>query len=65
MEKFNLVEKIAVISKKASVSTEVNIIKWFNREEKYDIRTWQGDKPLKGIALSVEELKRILDELDI
>ena len=65
--KYEIVEKIAVLSESSKGWTkELNLIKWNDRDPKYDIREWSpdGSKMGKGITLSEEEvavLKKALD----
>ena len=57
--KCEIVEKIAVLSESSKGWTkELNLIKWNDREPKYDIREWSpdGSKMGKGITLSDEEI---------
>ena len=57
--KYEIVEKIAVLSESSKGWTkELNLIKWNDREPKYDIREWSpdGSKMGKGITLSDEEV---------
>ena len=63
-----IIEKLGVISEGKSGVKEFNIIKWYNKKAKYDIRLWKGDKAGKGITLTKEEikvLKKILDNIEI
>ncbi|MDO9545575.1 MAG: PC4/YdbC family ssDNA-binding protein [Pelolinea sp.] len=69
--KFEIIEKIGVLSKsdKGWVK-ELNLIRWNDREPKYDIRDWSpdGQTMSKGITLSKEELaalKEILKKIDM
>ena len=68
--KYEIVEKIAVLSESSKGWTkELNLIKWNDREPKYDIREWSpdGSKMGKGITLSEEEvavLKKALASRD-
>ena len=58
--KYEIVEKIAVLSESSKGWTkELNLIKWNDREPKYDIREWSpdGSKMGKGITLSDEEVE--------
>ena len=65
--KYEIVEKIAVLSESSKGWTkELNLIKWNDRDHKYDIREWSpdGSKMGKGITLSDEEvavLKKALE----
>jgi len=57
--KYEIVEKIAVLSESSKGWTkELNLIKWNDRDPKYDIREWSpdGSKMGKGITLSDEEV---------
>ena len=68
--KYEFVEKIAVLSESSKGWTkELNLIKWNDRDPKYDIREWSpdGSKMGKGITLSDEEvavLKKALASRD-
>ena len=48
-------------------SKELNLISWNDREPKYDIRDWspEHEKMSKGITLSVEELRKLKDLLNM
>ena len=65
--KYEIVEKIAVLSESSKGWTkELNLIRWNDRDAKYDIREWSpdGSKMGKGITLTNEEaavLKKALD----
>ena len=65
--KYEIVEKIAVLSESSKGWTkELNLIKWNDRDPKYDIREWSpdGSKMGKGLTLSDEEvavLKKALE----
>lgn len=69
--KYEVIEKIAVLSESSKGWTkELNLIKWNDREAKFDIREWSpdGSKMGKGITLSDEEvavLKKALDSREI
>jgi hypothetical protein len=68
--KYEIVEKIAVLSESSKGWTkELNLIKWNDRDPKYDIREWSpdGSKMGKGITLSDEEvavLRKALESRD-
>ena len=65
--KYEIVEKIAVLSESSKGWTkELNLIKWNDRDPKYDIREGSpdGSKMGQGITLSDEEvavLKKALE----
>ncbi|MDR0508802.1 MAG: hypothetical protein LBG63_03125 [Candidatus Methanoplasma sp.] len=69
--KYEVVERIAVLSESSKGWTkELNLIRWNDRDPKYDIREWSpdGEKMGKGITLSDEEvaiLKSALESRDI
>ncbi|MCM3768136.1 YdbC family protein [Neobacillus niacini] len=65
--KFEIIEKVAVLSESAKGWTkELNLISWNGREPKYDIRDWspEYEKMGKGITLSNEEVKNLKNALD-
>ena len=68
--KYEIVEKIAVLSESSKGWTkELNLIKWNDRDPKYDIREWSpdGSKMGKGITLSDEDvavLRKALESRD-
>lgn len=69
--KFEIVKHIAVIQKyENNWSKELNLVKWGEYPEKYDIRDWNADhtRMKKGVTFTEEELvelKEILNEMDI
>lgn len=69
--KYEIVKKIGVLSKSASGwAKELNLIRWNEREAKYDLRDWSadGEKMGKGVTLSKEELlalKELLNSIDL
>jgi hypothetical protein len=65
--KYEIVKKIGVLSKSASGwAKELNLIRWNDRDPKYDIREWSpdGEKMGKGVTLSKEELAALRELLD-
>ena len=64
--KFEIVKNIAVLSTERSGWTkEINLVSFNDAPPKYDIRSWDPEhqKMGKGIALSREEMKEMLDAL--
>ena len=58
--KYEIVKTVGVLSKNGDWTKELNVIKWNDGEEKYDIRNWnRGDedniKMSKGITITKEE----------
>lgn len=61
--KCEIVEHLTVLDERNSGwNLELNIVKWNGGDAKYDIRPWNAehDKCGKGIALSEEELKKLV-----
>ena len=69
--KFEIIQKIGVLSKSASGwEKQLNLMRWNEREPKYDIREWapDGEKMGKGVTLSKEELlvlKELLNTMEL
>ena len=64
--KYEIIRKIGEIGEeKRGMIKELNLISWNDREPKYDIREWnhEENKMSKGITLSREELKELLQLL--
>ena len=62
--KYEVKEKIGVISEGKSSKKELRLISWNDKEPKYDIRDWWQDKDGnekmgKGITFTKEELKEL------
>lgn len=64
--KYEIVEKIAVLSEKGAWTKELNKISWNDRPVKYDIRDWNHEtgKMGKGTTLSDEEAKTLKECLN-
>ncbi len=68
--KYDIVEKIAVLSERGEWTKELNRVSWNDRPAKYDLRDWKhGEgKMRKGITLTgeeAEELKIALNNINI
>lgn len=57
---------------KAKVSKQLNLVSWNGGKESYELRSWKqtesGTQPLKGITLSLDELRALrkcLNGLDL
>lgn len=52
----------------ATVKKELNIVAWNGNKESYELRSWKmtesGKQPLKGITLTVGELKALREILN-
>lgn len=64
--KYEIVEKIAVLSERGDWTKELNKVSWNSRAAKYDIRDWNHEegKIGKGTTLSDEEAKCLKEALD-
>lgn len=65
--KYEIVQHFGLLSSSASGwSKQVNLIRWNDREPKFDIRDWSGDgmKMGKGVTLTVDELLALRDLLN-
>ena len=64
--KYEIVEKIAVLSERGVWTKELNKVSWNERPAKYDIRDWnhQEGKMGKGTTLSDEEAQALKEALD-
>lgn len=56
--KYEIIDNIFSIEK-GNQTIQLNKMKWGNNAEKYDLRVWKEDKPLKGITLTDEELMEL------
>jgi hypothetical protein len=68
--KFEIEEKLGILSERKGWTKELNLVSWNNRKAKADIREWDEthEKMGKGITLSREELielKNILNSMDL
>lgn len=64
--KYDIVEKIAVLSEKGVWTKELNKVSWNGRAAKYDIRDWNHEegKIGKGTTLSDDEVQALKDALN-
>lgn len=68
--KYEITERIAILSEKGSWTKELNKVSWNDRPAKFDLRDWNHDegKMGKGATLTDEEiqnLKQVLNAIDI
>lgn len=42
---------------------ELNLVSWYGKEAKYDIRNWSEDhlKPGRGVSLTEEEFRKLIE----
>ena len=65
--KYEIIKKIGVLStSKSGWTKELNLMRWNDREPKYDLRDWSADRNRrgKGITLSAEELLALKELLN-
>ena len=64
--KYEITAQIGVLSERSGWTKELNMIRWNDREPKYDIRDWSPDKAKmsKGITMTPEEVIALRDLLN-
>lgn len=62
--KRDVIEHIFDVDKDNGQTIQLNIMKWGRNSQKYDLRIWNEEKPLKGFTLSDQELKRLVVEIE-
>lgn len=60
---YEILKEGYIISQNKDITLELNYMKWGNGAEKYDIRKWKDETPLKGVSLSKEELFALCDAI--
>ena len=68
--KYEIVERIAILSEKGNWTKELNKVSWNDRPAKLDLRDWNHAdvKMGKGITLNDEEiqnLKQVLNSIEL
>ncbi len=57
---YSIIRHISTIKKWSTTVLELNIIKWADNPEKYDLRRWKNNTPgRRGLTLSVDELRNL------
>lgn len=63
-EKFKITKELYHFQNEDSpdCSKELNLVEWYGRKEKYDLRVWKNDHaiPLKGIVMTEEEFRELI-----
>lgn len=64
--KYEITEKIAILSKSGSWTKELNKVSWNDRPAKYDLRDWNHDagKIGKGTTLTEDEIQHLKEVLN-
>jgi hypothetical protein len=68
--KYEITERIAILSEKGNWTKELNKVSWNDRPAKYDMRDWNHEegKMGKGVTLTQEEvqnLKQVLQAIEL
>ena len=68
--KYEIVERIAILSEKGNWTKELNKVSWNDRPSKFDLRDWNHDegKIGKGVTLTEEEIqnfKQVLNSIEL
>jgi len=65
--KYEVTERIAVLSEKSGWTKELNKVSWNSREPKYDIRDWNHEqgKIGKGTTMTSEEILNLKEVLNV
>ena len=59
---YTIIRHVSTIKQWSSTTLELNIIKWEDNPEKYDLRRWKNKTPgRRGLTLTTEELKNLYD----
>ena len=63
--KYEITEKIAVLSERGDWSKEINKVSWNDRPPKFDLRDWNHEegKMGKGVTLTEEEARTLMEAL--
>lgn len=63
--KYEITEKIAVLSERGDWTKELNKVSWNERPAKFDLRDWNHEesKMGKGVTFTDEEAQALLDAL--
>jgi hypothetical protein len=64
--KYDIIERIAVLSESGKWTKELNKVSWNKRPPKYDLRDWNHEdgKVGKGVTLTEADLRNLKDVLN-
>lgn len=64
--KYEIIDRIAILSEKGKWTKELNKVSWNNRPPKYDLRDWNHEEGRtgKGTTLTDEELQNLKEVLN-
>lgn len=61
MINYKIIKRLKEFERPNGESVQLNIIKWLNNSEKYDLRKWDSSgNPQKGVTFDEDELYQIL-----
>lgn len=63
--KYEITEKIAVLSENGDWTKELNKVSWNGRPAKYDLRDWNHEekKMRKGVTLTDDEFEELVEAI--
>lgn len=63
--KYEITEKLGVLSERGDWTKEINMVSWNERPAKFDIRDWNHEEGRmgKGVTLTDEEAKNLIEAL--
>lgn len=61
--KYEIDKHVGLISHDEECSKQVNLISWNDRKSVIDVRSWRGERPLKGITVTKEEAAILIELL--
>lgn len=69
-DSYEIVKEILSVPKRQESDTyhkEVNLISWYGKDPKLDIRAWMDgrEKKGKGVALTIEEARYIVENIEL
>lgn len=64
--KYEITEKIAILSERGDWTKEINKVSWNDRPPKFDLRDWNHEtgKMGKGVTLTEEEARMLMEALE-
>lgn len=63
--KYEITEKLGVLSERGDWTKEINMVSWNERPAKFDLRDWNHEEGRmgKGVTLTDEEAKNLIEAL--
>ena len=60
---FHIVKPIKEIATYDTYTVQLNLMEWGRNPQKYDLRHWVGQEPMKGICLTEDEARQLYTAL--